>query len=520
MLHKTEHNLPNLFLIGSTVRKGQMIQSVTSNLLSACIWIAASVAALPWLVAQELPTTTMSQRLSDRVIVDSERDQNGKIEFGRFLVYEDRSKQTGRILKLEFAILYANGDYPKPDPIFFLAGGPGVAASQTWQQFVNAWQRTDRDIVLLSQRGTSGSNRLDIKSSKTDDLQSLINPVFDTELIRRAMQRLEKRADLTMYSTPMAMDDLDDFRKALGYENINISGGSYGTRAALVYIRQHGESVRTAILNGVAPIAFRNPLYHAREAQRAVDLLFDEVESNATYTKAFPGLREKFQGILTQLEKQPAEAKVRNSSGKEQTVSITRDAFVNSLRFQLYFLNTNRLVPIQIWRAAEGDFRPFAENAIQRNRTLDDMIALGMLFCVTAAEDVARIRPEEIETLTAGTFLGDGRVRRQLEICSFWPKSKLPENFADPVFSQVPTLILSGQYDPVTPPSWGELVHQNFKNSLHIVAPAAHGVGGPCIDRIEKAFLESGTVENLDISCVEKLKLPPLFLPKEFATER
>lgn len=490
------------------------------RLILANVLIAVFVLAEPSLAFQESSTATMPAKISDRVIVESERNQNGTIEFGKFLVYENRAKPNGRILKLDFVILRARGKDPKPDPMFMLAGGPGVAASQTWQQFSESWQRKDRDIVLLGQRGTSGSNRLRIKWPKSDDTQSLINPIFDAEMIQKEMRRLQKNADLTMYSTPTAMDDLNDFRTALGYQRINIVGGSYGTRAALVYIRRHGDSVRTAILNGVAPIAFRNPLYHAREAQRALDLLFKEIESNEMYSKAFPDLREKFETILVRLGKEPAETKVRTGSGKDETVSISREAFVNSLRYQMYYMDTNRLVPVQIWRAYEGNFQPFAENAIRRNRALGNMIALGMLFSVTAAEDVARIKPDEIESLTANTFLGDGRVRRQIEICSFWPKSKLPENFSEPVKSEVPTMILSGQYDPVTPPSWGEHVHRNFKNSLHVVAPAAHGVGGPCIESIQRAFLESGKVEGLDTSCVDKLKLPPLFLPKEFAGDR
>jgi pimeloyl-ACP methyl ester carboxylesterase len=310
------------------------------------------------------------------------------------------------------------------------------------------------------------------------------------------------------------MDDLNEVRQALGYEHINIMGGSYGTRAALVYIRQHGDTVRTATLNGVAPIPFTNPLYHAQGAQRALDLIFDEVEASPTYRKHLPGLREKFAELLKRFEDGPIEVEV-NDDGNLKKVMLSRDAFANAVRIQMYYLGTSRKLPVLLWRAVNGDLQPFAESSIQSNRALAASLAMGMLLCVTAAEDIARIDPDSIEELTRGTFTGSSRVLQQMAACQDWPKSDLPEDFGEPVTSSVQTLILSGTLDPVTPPQWGELVAKNFPNSLHIVAPAAHGVGGPCIDKIRTQFLETGRVAGLDISCVKEMKLPPLYLPKE-----
>jgi pimeloyl-ACP methyl ester carboxylesterase len=303
-------------------------------------------------------------------------------------------------------------------------------------------------------------------------------------------------------------------RTALGYERINVMGGSYGTRAALVYLRRHPETVRCAILNGVAPIAFRNPLYHASAAQEGLDKIFEEVEEHSEYRRAFPGLKRKFHSILHRLEADPVEVAVDHPVTKEKvTVRLTREAFAEALRIMLYYMDTNRQVPLCLFRAYEGDYEPFATLGISSNRRLRNMICFGMLMCVTGSEDIPRIDPDSIPRLTKGTFLGDGRVRRQMAVASIWPRGVVPLDYGDPVRADVPVLLLSGTHDPVTPPRFGAEAARHLKKSLHLVVPGAHGVGGPVIDRIMGDFLSKGTVEGLDTSGIEKIRLPPLRLP-------
>ncbi|MGI9519250.1 MAG: alpha/beta fold hydrolase [Pirellulaceae bacterium] len=466
-----------------------------------------------------LAATTFAQETaieSPQLTVETKETDSGRITSGHFTVYEDRKTQTGRQLELDLVILHATGDDTKPDPVFVLVGGPGQGAATIQEQVADAWMRADRDVVLVNQRGTGGSNRLMLPTQLTDNVQDYLEPIIRPEEIDSAIEELGKDADLRMYSTCDAMDDLNDVRIALGYDKINLIGGSYGTRAALVYIRRHEDSVRTAILNGVAPIEFTNPLYHAESAQYALDKIFERVESDETYREAFPGLRDKFDEILARFDDGPIPVEVTIvDSGEKVTLQLSRDAFASSLRYQMYYMNTSCQVPLLLWRAWEGDFKPFVINSIQRNRALSQSIALGMLLSVTAAEDVARIDPADIPRLTDNTFLGDSRVRRQIENCRNWPKSELPDNYGDPVRSEVPVLILSGEIDPVTPPQWGELCARNFPNSLHIIAPAAHGVGGPCIQSIQEAFMDLGTVEGLDTSCVDDMTLPALELPED-----
>ncbi len=430
---------------------------------------------------------------------------------GTYAVYENREAAAGRTIELNIMVLPALGEAPRPDPLFPLAGGPGQGATLTARRWVNSWVRDERDIVLVDQRGTGTSNPLHCDMPGSDKHpQSYLEPVFSATVFEPCRRKLEQIADLTQYTTPIAADDLNDVRAALGYDRINLVGGSYGTRAALVYMRRHTKTVRAAILNGVAPIGFRNPLYHAYEAQQVLEKTFRECAEDPACHAAFPDLEEKFEELITNLEKEPATVTIPHpATGEDVTVSLSRYAFAEALRTTMYFLPAARDVPLLIHNAYEGDFDVFARVGIASNRGIVDALRFGMLLSVTCPEDVARIALEEIPRLTGGTFLGDTRVRGQIEACSVWPEAKVPKDYGKPVNVATPTLVLSGTIDPVTSVRWGEEAARHLPNGLHIVAPGAHGVGGPCIQNIERAFLETASVEGLDTACVADMTLPP-----------
>ena len=373
---------------------------------------------------------------------------------GTMRVWENREAHSGRLITLEVAVLPALGDDPAPDPVFVFSGGPGQNAVSTMRNWTGHWMRQQHDIVLISQRGTGGDNRLwcDLPGSD-DDLQAYLDPLFLEDTFRACLDDLSTRFDLTQYGTANAVDDVNEVRAALGYDTINLYGGSYGSRAELEYIRRHPETVRTAILNSVAPVAFINPLYHAWGAQHALDLIFDDCAADPVCNRAYGDLRARFAEIMHKLEAGPVKTTVKHpTTGEPVEVSLSKEAFSDGLRVIMYFDRSQ--VPYLIDRAARGDFSPFAERAIQSQRGIRSILSLGMLLCVTCAEDLDRITEDMIVTETADTFVGDGRVRRQKAICGFWPRSTLPEDAAAPVTADVPVLLLSGRYDPVTPPRW------------------------------------------------------------------
>jgi len=198
-------------------------------------------------------------------------------------------------------------------------------------------------------------------------------------------------------------------------------------------------------------------------------------------------------------------------------VRLTRAAFAEALRIMLYYVGTNRQVPYLLLRAADGDFEPFAQLGMESNRRIRGIINFGMLMCVTGSEDIPRIDPRSIPRLTGRTFLGDDRVRQQSAIAAFWPRGDVPPAYGEPVRSKAPVLVLSGTHDPVTPPRFGAEAAKHLDNSLHLVVPGAHGVGGPVIDRIMGDFLEKASVKGLDTSGLDTIRLPPLKMPERKA---
>src|SRR5829696_560069 len=210
---------------------------------------------------------------------------------GTLKVYGDRLVKPGRQIDLNIVVLPALRSDAQPDPLFFLAGGPGQGAAKLAKVVREIFRRVqnDRDIVLVDQRGTGKSNPLNCLNDEDDSLQSIMQ-TNDQTIAKLKMCQAQYDADLTLYTTPIAMDDLDDVRAYLGYEKINVYGGSYGTRAALVYMRQHGDRVRTAILDGVAPPNMRLPLYFPRDTQRAFELLAKDCAADEGCNMAYPNL--------------------------------------------------------------------------------------------------------------------------------------------------------------------------------------------------------------------------------------
>jgi len=431
------------------------------------------------------------------------------VRIGTMRVWENRSEQIGKIISLDVAVLTSVGDERVEDPIFIFSGGPGQSSVSGMNRWATHPWRKQRDIVLISQRGTGGDNNLwcDLPGSD-DNLQSFLEPIFLEEIFRGCLDELSKEFDLTQYGTADAMDDINAVRAALGYDKINLYGGSYGSRAELEYIRRHPETVRTAILNSVAPVSFINPLYHAWGAQHALDLILDDCVLDPDCSKAFGDIRSRYEQVMAELGQGPVMTSVKHPRTEDMVeVSLSKESFGNALRIMMYYDRSQ--VPYLIDQASKGNYSPFAELGIRSERGIRGALSLGMLLCVTCAEDLDRITEEMIVIETANTFIGDSRVRRQLALCAFWPRSDLPDDAADPVTEDVPVLLLSGIYDPVTPPRWGSEAASHLPQSLHVIGPKSHGQGGPCINSIIDQVFELGTVEGVDVSCVKDLKPTP-----------
>ena len=428
-------------------------------------------------------------------------------------VYEDRDAAAGRRLSLRVAVLPSLGNQTQADPLFLLAGGPGMGATDLAQMAEQHLRRIreHREIVLVDQRGTGDSNGLDCSDIDTDSTYYNLGADYPYQALRDCMTEFD--ADLRLYTTPIAMDDLDDVREALGYEQINIWGGSYGTRAALVYLRRHGEHVRSVIVDGLAPPAIRLPLHVGEDAARALELVFMDCAADADCNAAFPHLRDTFQRLVDRLAASPESVRAAHPrTGEMVSFEVGRNGVVLLLRAALYSADATRLLPLIIQRAHDGDYGPLLALS-DPLADIDSHMSVGMLFSVLCAEDLGHISATDAATMVSEPLLGTTVLDTWSKVCGFWPQGELPAGYHEPVISDKPVLVLSGELDPVTPPRWGRLVAEYLPNSQHIVVPgAAHGtIMYGCVQRLMTQFIDEASVEHLDPTCVESLQRPLFF---------
>jgi pimeloyl-ACP methyl ester carboxylesterase len=437
---------------------------------------------------------------------------------GTYTVWENRAAKTGRTIDLNVVVLQATGPQRKPDPLFILLGGPGEAAASSGPQwYVEDPTRASRDLVFVDARGTGKSNGLHCRIPKDAPLQAFM-PTLDAAMIQACRPKLEQHADLRYYLTTYAMDDLDDLRAALGYDKINLDAGSYGTGAALVYIRQHGDHVRAATLWATTALSQPMPLLAAPDAEHALRNVFGDCYAEAACKAAFPTLDADYKRTVERVESAPVHLTVKDPRNKKPTdVTLDADAFAESLRAMLYKPESMRSIPLLLHKAAAGDYMAFAEHQLARNISLGEAIADGLYFSITCTEDIDRSDPQQVQAKNRGTFLSDHRSRPHTAGCKDWPRGQLPPGFGEEVQSDVPVLMINGNNDPATPPSAGRAAVSRLSNARLIVVPygghSSEGlIGEQCVKTIAARFLDTADQRSLDTTCLKDVKHQPFIL--------
>ena len=436
---------------------------------------------------------------------------------GTFEVFENRDTQLGRKIPLHILILPALAEKLAADPVFGFAGGPGQSAAETFPLMTAMVAlRQTHDLVLIDQRGTGKSNPLPCPSDE-NDAQLFLNGSGGSAVkdLPGCRKELETRADLTQYTTSNSADDVDDVREALGFDKIDLLGGSYGTLAALVYLRRHGEHVRSVVLEGVAPPDFKLPLPFAKTIQASLDHLFANCAADPDCHKDFPNLKAEFETVVKRLDAQPATFQLDSGPNKGQTVTLSRGAFVSALRPLLYQPGIVSQLPNIFHRAFENNLNPFATVAAAMRRAVSQSIARGMAYSVGCSESLPFISEADIRRETAGTYLGDFDVRTYQKNCGIWPHASVSKDFLKPVHSDVPALLITGAEDPATPPSWAEHAAEGLSHSRIVVIPhGTHLTASQCVDNMIVQFINQGSSSGIDTACVSQIRgLPFRKLP-------
>jgi pimeloyl-ACP methyl ester carboxylesterase len=430
-------------------------------------------------------------------------------------VWENRAAKSGRKIGLKVVVLPALAAHPKPDPIFFFGGGPGEAIASEGGFLADSPLRQERDLVFVNQRGTAEPDKLACElGGHEDDLQSYLGEMFPVAAVAECRERLAKSYDLKLYTTDLAIDDFDEVRSWLGYGRINVLGGSYGTRAAQVYARRHPRSVRTVTLVGAVPMDETLPITHAAAGQRSLDLLTGWCEKDAACKAKFPDFRQEFQTVMERLRREPVTVEVQHPrTHKPVQVKIAWNVIADGVRWSLYTPQASARLPLMIHQAATGDFAPLAQASVNSRLGAIDGLTMGLFFSVTCAEDIPFIDPAQVPARTANTFLGDYRVKQQTAACGVWPQARIAPSHREPVHTDLPFLVINGERDPVTPPDFGPRVTRAMTHAVRIEVPwGTHGGDDPCTDRIQQAFIEKGSGDGLDLSCVRKIQMTPFVL--------
>jgi pimeloyl-ACP methyl ester carboxylesterase len=435
---------------------------------------------------------------------------------GRFSVPEDPKDPKGPRIDLAVAIVPAVATRAKPDPLFLLAGGPGQGAIQGFAPILGAFAgiRRERDLVLVDQRGTGESNRLDCPMPEEALATGDISPAELRELARACLATLPGRPQF--YTTSIAVHDLETVRAALGYDNINLYGGSYGTRVAQHYARRFPERTRTIVLDGVVPPDVVLVPQIAIESQRALDGVFKRCAEDKECNRRFPALAEQFASIDVQLRRVAVAVTIADPmTGVNRRIKVTRAHLVTMARMLTYSPWTASLLPLLIHEAAtNGNYSPLAAQAEMAGEDLEQMIAMGMHHSVVCAEDARHftgaVDRAALEATTIGPMMLDGMTA----ICEVWPQGPVDADFAKPLDSPVPALLLSGEFDPATPAAYGATAARGFLSARHVVVPGqGHGqLRLPCVQKLIRRFIEQGSTRNFDTTCIDAIRPAPFFL--------
>lgn len=431
-------------------------------------------------------------------------------------VPENRAAPDARQIELAIAWVPAASAQAEPDPVFMLAGGPGQGARDSYPGLDAAFSRIGRQrhLILVDQRGTGGSNPLecvaDGKNAFTDPQDQSIAAA--RAFAERCAAELGQRADLRYYTTTDAVADLDAVRAAIGAPTINLIGISYGTRVAQRYLATFPQRVRSMVLDGVVPSGLILGSEHARNLDAAIKLQFDRCAEVPACRAEFGDPNATLAALRARLSQQPLTVDFRDPLS-DQAVSDSLDlsSLATVVRLFAYAPMTAALLPRVLHQAANGEPEFLAAQARLIGDLIGDSIAHGMQLSVICAEDAPELKADPAD---ADSLLGNLLVEFSQAQCAVWPRGERPPDFFSPMVSDKPVLLLSGEFDPVTPPRYGEQALDGFANGRHLVA---RGVGHNilavgCVPRLVDRFIADAKANDLDAQCLDVLTYTPPFI--------
>ena len=445
----------------------------------------------------------------------------------------DPARPAGTSIDVHYIVVPAMARRKLPDPVFVLAGGPGQSAIGIAAGTLPLFSRLNnrRDVVFVDQRGTGRSAPLDCADPKHEPLAEQADPNRQFEQLMACKAALLKLPyirspdDLGLFTTTIAVQDLDAVRRQLGAARINLVGVSYGTRAALEYMRQFPSAVRRSVLDAVAPPDMALPASFSTDGQAAWDALLRACEGDPVCHRRYPALRADWATLLKSLPK-PASA-AHPLTGATERFTLTREMVLGAVRAALYAPAVAAALPAAITAAAGGRYDGLVGVGALLSSRKGSQPAIGMHFSVVCAEDVPRLtEPERTAPANPpGADFGSAQAMLYRRVCAGWPRGKVPAAFYQVPPSLAPALLFSGGLDPATPPRHGERMAKALgPTARHVVVPnAGHGVMSiGCASDVIYRFIDAAQdrdATTVDAACLDTIPRPPVFQPLTLSAE-
>lgn len=458
--------------------------------------------------------------------------QGRTVRCGYLIVPEDRSRPDGRSIRLAVAIFRSTAPARKSDPVVFLQGGPGGAivselGSYLSRSIAPSWIG-DRDLILLDQRG-DGLSQPSLACGELTDLKyqyldaNISNDrqiALQAEAARRCRDRLIRAGnDLTAYSSIADAADVADVGPALGYREVNLYGVSYGTRVALTVMRLFPSGIRSVVLDSVIPPRINTYLDVATSGLRAFNTLFDGCARDRACNAAFPRLGDVFYRLIARLNAHPIRfSSQANGVGKRYTVLLNGDGLADVLFQALYVTELIPVLPGMIYQIDHGSIGLLA--AVYGVIGFDDSLNLGVYYSVQCGEDAPSVTPSGAVAAVGAlpAMLRPSQltvILSDLAVCRVWHARRAPPAQHDPVSSAIPTLLLAGEYDPITPPANARAAARTLRRGYVFVFPGmGHGVfpSGQCARAMTRRFLDAPTTKP-SAGCLASMGAPRFITP-------
>lgn len=467
---------------------------------------------------------------------DFEGARAENFECGFLTVLEDRNGSDGATIRLAVLIARGEGDNPAPDPVVYLAGGPGENAIEAsrflyGRHFVNF--TADRDLIIFDQRGT-GLSEPALDCQELLDLRDEINtmgqhvsPEIGLSRSKVAFTDCHDRlagegVNFAAFSSEASASDIQELMVALGYEEWNLYGLSYGTRLALTSMRDYPENIRSVVLDSTYPLQVNLYTDTPANVDRAFDVLFQGCASDPECNSIYPDLENVYKEAVVRLNDNPIEISITNPLSGQTLEPLIAGMDLTAFMFQsLYATQIIPSLPKIIYDAQDGNLDTLA--LIMGSFLVNEhLVSPGMQLSVQCREEIAFTTKEDIvaaadssprlgELFKHAATLGPEVV----SVCQEWGAGIADEIENEPVVSDIPTLVLAGEYDPITPPVWGKMVAEDLSNSYLYEFPGiGHGASvlNECPLSITLDFLNNPTTQP-DANCIVELGGPTFEVP-------